>query len=782
MPERRPDELLEPASPAGPVPSETDAATERTADQLLASANDAASLVQRAFFTYLLVSLYLAVLIGSTTHEQLLRESGVQLPLFGVRLSVFWVYAVAPWLYVALHVNLLVQHDLLSQKLHRFSRAIRPLRSAAEWRLRLYPSIFAQMLAGAEPGSFKRFVLRGTVLMTVVVAPIALLLWAQIQFLPYHSQKVTWVNRLALYFDLIMLWYYWPSVNEEDGSWRRLFTRRRYSDSGEAKNEVRLVQPIVCLALSGLLLWFSLLVAVVPGGILDPVEHSEAPAATGCNVDQPKSAANQAASGTSPNGPAAAGQDTPSATGYLPECWGDGLAGVRSCLPRHLDVRETTLVDREPPTELLMASATEGEGAAKGLLESTAGLKLKERDLLGASLHQANLTKADLREANLEGAHLDQAELVEARLLKAKLPCAVASGAVLRKADLSGAVLEGANLSEAKLEDANLSGAKLDGADLTKAEFDGATLVGSTGLETAILKDANLHAAVLSDLSLSGISLKDIRKDTGLRAAILTKARLVGADLEGMRLDGADFRGAWLIGARLQGANLQGAYLNNAHLEGADLRNASLEGADLRGAYLRGADLRWAHVGGAMFERADLSSADLRKVDDDPLRLEKIEDSEVRTRLAEIVKRADFNEAQGSNVLCGKVEHGRKVQCLDKDLGHEQEDGKGRLDEYDKALVDNVLALLLCKTEKDPKEDQLSEPEAKALLEALIARVTKKAIEDAPRTIGSLLGQAFLHPTCQADWSEEQKKFIRERLGQPESKAAVRRDRTKRNG
>jgi len=44
---------------------------------------------------------------------------------------------------------------------------------------------------------------------TLVVAPLALLLLLQIQFLPYHNWWITWLNRIALVLDLGLIWWLW---------------------------------------------------------------------------------------------------------------------------------------------------------------------------------------------------------------------------------------------------------------------------------------------------------------------------------------------------------------------------------------------------------------------------------------------------------------------------------------------------------------------------------------------------------------------------------------------
>jgi pentapeptide repeat protein len=47
---------------------------------------------------------------------------------------------------------------------------------------------------------------------SLVIGPVLLLLLLQVQFLPYHLEWVTWVQRVAIVVDVILLWLLWPAV------------------------------------------------------------------------------------------------------------------------------------------------------------------------------------------------------------------------------------------------------------------------------------------------------------------------------------------------------------------------------------------------------------------------------------------------------------------------------------------------------------------------------------------------------------------------------------------
>jgi hypothetical protein len=47
---------------------------------------------------------------------------------------------------------------------------------------------------------------------SLVTGPVLLLLLIQVRFLPYHLEWLTWVHRLAILADVILLWLLWAAV------------------------------------------------------------------------------------------------------------------------------------------------------------------------------------------------------------------------------------------------------------------------------------------------------------------------------------------------------------------------------------------------------------------------------------------------------------------------------------------------------------------------------------------------------------------------------------------
>jgi hypothetical protein len=81
-------------------------------------------------------------------------------------------------------------------------------------RRQLPSNIFVQFLAGPEDireGGLG-LILKAIAWFSLVFGPVLLLLLIQVQFLPYHLEWVTWVQRLAVFADVILLWLLWPAV------------------------------------------------------------------------------------------------------------------------------------------------------------------------------------------------------------------------------------------------------------------------------------------------------------------------------------------------------------------------------------------------------------------------------------------------------------------------------------------------------------------------------------------------------------------------------------------
>lgn len=213
---------------------------------------------------------------------------------------------------------------------------------------------------------------------------------------------------------------------------------------------------------------------------------------------------------------------------------------------------------------------------------TTALFKAKPGELLDYSNH--DLTYLDLSGLNFKGA----------KLAKSNLYGADFTGANLRGSDMSGTRLDRATLIRADFSGANLSGASILrptiytdlGENLADApRFAGANLTGIRVM--ANMSGADFHGADLTDANFTP---REGRPGQGT-ITTLAKNMLKSCDFTKAIMRGANFDHAVLTFARLGGADLTGANLTDTDLSKADLSGADLTGADLTGADLDGANL-----------------------------------------------------------------------------------------------------------------------------------------------------------------------------------------------
>ena len=198
--------------------------------------DDAAAVGGGLWLSYLFVLFYLAVAAGAVTHADLFFENPVKLPFLNIELPLLAFFFLAPILFLIVHAYTLVHLVMLTDKAKRFHQALheqigdettcRTSRAIDSLRRQLPSNIFVQFLAGPADVRESAFgwLLRAIAWITLVVAPVLLLLLMQIQFLPFHNSFITWTHRIALLADLVLVWWLWRKIlsgREADGRRRR---------------------------------------------------------------------------------------------------------------------------------------------------------------------------------------------------------------------------------------------------------------------------------------------------------------------------------------------------------------------------------------------------------------------------------------------------------------------------------------------------------------------------------------------------------------------------------
>ncbi|WP_170123560.1 pentapeptide repeat-containing protein [Plasticicumulans acidivorans] len=562
-------------------------------EKLLEAVNTAASTVATLHVAFMALSAYLAVTVWSTTHLDLLKESPVRLPLIDVQVDLVSFYTVAPWLYCLVHLNLLIQLNLLARKVWALAKADDYPRLVE--RLHVFP--FAHYLLH-QTHPWLRPLLAVAVFASVIGVPLLLLLYVQIKFLAYHSEAVTWAQRLAVWTDVALVVWLWPLIASRSGHFLDGFRPEAC--------KIGITAPwlsTLCACGLALVSGGGALVALVPATVPEPSaeaadgavvlvdaegfeamlvrfvdrigacrllarESGKAASIPRQQLDRCKDIAAWRGSGVL--GPTL----WPTAWLFDPPVQELTQAGASAAplIPRrYLDLHDEVLLQEQPSAETRHALSKDIPGAVNGAdnasaervapvterlsdtLRKVVPLKLQQRDLRGARLERAVLPLVDLNRAKLQGASLIEAQLQGASLL----------GAQLQGASLDWAHLQGARLLGAHLQGASLLGAHLQGARLEDAQLQGARL------DWAHLQGARLDVAQLQGASLLG-------------------AHLQGASLDGAQLQGASLIEAQLQGASLSGAHLQGASLDRAQLQGADVEYAAIDDALLAGVALNG--------------------------------------------------------------------------------------------------------------------------------------------------------------------------------------------------
>jgi len=563
-------------------------------EKLLEAANSASQTVAALHIAFLAFAAYLGVIVWGTTHEDLLRISPVKLPILDVELPLTAFYSFVPWMVVLLHFNLLMQLELLSCKLWNLDHDLPDSIVGQQVRDRLFIFPFTHLIVGRSSVWLIRWLLSLVVGITVIALPLFMLLAAQIRFLPFHDEAITWSQRIAIWIDAAMLlalwpliaspqdrakeWWenaifhlvgYWPAwiVYMSSLGWNRLMRllKRHWPKLSWHENMVRPIRQIrtepkgmIVLLISVPIVILLSIIAVIPGSIT--VQTYYAPAKDklqGVNPGEgpdyfedwlirhvPDAWLSVAAHTYDTVTCSSLEQAEKSEASILQIMLGPCSWFNFDFFPRNLSLREARLVPKEVSLSLLTKAIAPEKSVRDAAFKEFDGLNLQNRDLRFADLYGAVLPKADLRHVQLQGAIL----------LKAKLQGVVGwDKTQLQGAILGGTQLQGAGLIEADLKGADLRGANLEGADLSWAILQGADLRGAN-LQGSNLRGAKLHGADL--------------RGANLQAASLREADLQGADLSFVKLQGVE----------LVKANMQGAILQETPAQGSDWSQTNLDG------------------------------------------------------------------------------------------------------------------------------------------------------------------------------------------------------------
>jgi uncharacterized protein YjbI with pentapeptide repeats len=479
-------------------------------DTARAFVQDAASVASGLWISYLGVLVYIAVAAGAVTHEDLFLERPVKLPFLGdVPLPLVAFFVLAPIVFVIWQAYTLLHFEILASKVRALESELQDLDEISadavrQFRWQLPANIFVQLLAGHPELRKGRisYVSQSIAWISLVIGPILLLLLIQVQFLPYHSEQITWLHRFLVVLDLVLLWVFWPVVV---GGGKKIWSL------GEGRRTLLVAS---CAALL-----VSVAMATFPGEWIDSkldfewIPPNRVTAWLGAQDDL----------------------DRPVWTSFHDLLF-SGPYDERSQRRRSLFSNTLVLPNFVAPGVLAIE-------------EPKSGSNKQTRARKRRHFEKAVFRGADLHNANLENAHLEGASFYQAKLQDAQMYHANLRGADFYQAELGGASFVDAELGRVKLRGAHLEGADLLNASLQGAIFDEAEAQGAN-FDGADLRGARLRGAQLQAASF---------KNAQLQGACLDKAQLSGADFSGTKLGLARLNGASVGRAALAGADLNRA-------------------------------------------------------------------------------------------------------------------------------------------------------------------------------------------------------------------------------
>ncbi len=361
-------------------------------DALLASLNGSAERFQTLWFSFLGLTLYLAIAALATTHRDLLLNNPQTLPILNVKVELLPFYVIAPLLYLVFHFYLLMMLALLARTAAEFDRQLRttlPGEPERErYRAQVGNALFLQLLVGmkGERTGVNALLMGLIALITIVLAPLATLVLMQMMFLPYHHLRITWWHRAVVVADLVLI---------------MVMTYRCFFPRGFRKS------PLVLGALSRKPRWatamaFCVLLAVG----LFPVTYW-------LSFQQGRWAGEPRPSSVAEWGRWMEGKP-PISPEIHPDYAATANGVVFGWFPDRLKLSSETIVGKEKLEKVEEEMASRGGGFVPTI-------NLDRRDLQAAALIGADLRGVSLNGAAIQGAYLSQGRLNGARLVEANL-------------------------------------------------------------------------------------------------------------------------------------------------------------------------------------------------------------------------------------------------------------------------------------------------------------------------------------------------------------------------
>jgi hypothetical protein len=170
-------------------------------DKLQAGVDAAAQSARINYLFFLTILGYFLILVQRTTHEDMFKQSDLLLPGLGIGVGIVEFYFAAPIFIGLLHINVLIHYYLLAKRAFAYETELAKLPDE-DWRRNLtYPFLLSDLLLGRHLPRAVRALIALFLFITVMVIPGLTLLYAQAQFVPFHSVGVTTANQWTVVID-----------------------------------------------------------------------------------------------------------------------------------------------------------------------------------------------------------------------------------------------------------------------------------------------------------------------------------------------------------------------------------------------------------------------------------------------------------------------------------------------------------------------------------------------------------------------------------------------------
>lgn len=465
---------------------------------LQSAVNETSSRAAGLWLSFLTFMAYLTMTVGAVTHEALLRQTTIKLPVLNVDLPLVGFFWIAPLFFLLFHFYLFLQLIILVRKVASFDAAlgdaVQTNEDGEEYRRRLDTFLIVQFLIGAEEErkGLTAKLLRSVAVITLVILPILLLLQFQLTFVPYHDAWVTWVHRIAVVIDIRLSWVFWSAIRRGDGkiyfpevqfAWQGFFKRGEF-----VKNVKEMLGEFGLAIRSGFRSSRAGFVASL-GTIFASFfvfAFADEPIANIFKVPVPRISNNEI------------------------------MLESKSLSDVVLHGR-INMVEGRPGSLFSNVLVVPGKKLVNdgSVDKDFPSWSLRGRNLSGAILIGSDLRSVDFTGANLRGAVLNRAQLAYAKFgcagiydprRKPRWPDDECTW--LERASFAESQLQGAQFERARMRDAILIAAKLDGADMTAAQLQGAML-SNASLVGVKLSRSKLSGAYLDGASLIGVDFSD---------------------------------------------------------------------------------------------------------------------------------------------------------------------------------------------------------------------------------------------------------------------------------